>query len=208
MAGIHKTQLACRSLAGMTRTQTNRLEQSLDLGPAELFPIAREAILTWKLQESAGVIARPVRRVHVGQIVDLWLNPVWPLSAVRLRGRDLAVPVGSCEVIEVIDVIGSKPTRMSDNDPRPLGPSATDSVRAAGFVYRTLPGHLESGEQTFLVSVGTNGRLGVSITSESVPGHPLLKAVAPISVATQRMMAKRYAEGLKRMLRDSTLTRP
>ncbi|MDN5661226.1 MAG: hypothetical protein L0G72_10705, partial [Brevibacterium aurantiacum] len=64
----------------------NRLEQTLDLGPAELLPLAREAVLTWKLQESAGVIARPVRRVHVGQIIDLWLNPAWPLPAIRLRG--------------------------------------------------------------------------------------------------------------------------
>ncbi|MCF2570936.1 DUF1990 family protein [Brevibacterium sp. UCMA 11754] len=155
----------------------SRLEQTLDLGPAELFPMAREAILTWKLQESAGVIARPSRRVHPGQIIDLWLNPVWPSAPRRWRGRDLVLPVGSCEVIEVID-----------------------AESAAGFVYRTLPGHLESGEQTYLVSLGSDGRLGVSITSESVPGHPLLRAFAPMSVAAQGMMARRYAAGLKRML--------
>ncbi|GAA1946631.1 hypothetical protein GCM10009689_29770 [Brevibacterium antiquum] len=160
----------------------NRLKQTLDLGPAELFPTAREAILTWKLQESAGVIARPVRRVHVAQVVNLWLNPTWPLPAPHLRGRELTVPVGSCEVIEVIDA---------------------DS--AAGFVYRTLPGHLESGEQTFLVSVGADGRLGVSITSESVPGHPLLRALTPMSVAAQRMMARRYVAGLKTMLQQSSV---
>lgn len=157
----------------------NHLMHTLDLGSAELFPLAREAILTWKLQESAGVIARPVRRAHVDQVVDLRLNPVWPLRARRLRGRDLTVPVGSCEVVEV-----------------------TDTNCAAGFVYRTLPGHLESGEQTFLVSIGSTGRLGVSITSESVPGHPLLRTFAPISVATQKMMPRRYAAGLKRMLRQ------
>lgn len=155
----------------------NRLEQTLDLGPAELFPLAREAVLTWKLQESAGVIARPVRRVHVGQVVKLWLNPTWPSAPRRWRGRDLVLPVGSCIVLEVID----------------------EEARA-GFIYRTLPGHLESGEQTFLVSIGTDGRLGVSITSESVPGHPLLKTAAPMSVAAQRMMARRYVAGLKRML--------
>ncbi|WP_193096229.1 DUF1990 family protein [Brevibacterium sp. FME17] len=155
----------------------SRLEQTLDLGPAELFPMARDAILTWKLQESAGVIARPSRRVHPGQIIDLWLNPVWPSAPRRWRGRDLVLPVGSCIVLEVID-----------------------AESAAGFVYRTLPGHLESGEQTFLVSLGSDGRLGVSITSESVPGHPLLRAFAPMSVAAQRMMARRYAAGLKRML--------
>ena len=158
----------------------NHLEHHLDLGPASLFPLAREAALNWHLQEGAGVIARPRRRLQPGMTVDLWLNPVWPASPRRLRGRDLNVPVGSCEVLEVID-----------------------EPESAGFVYRTLPGHLESGEQTFLVAVGDNDRLVVSIVSDSVPGHPLLRAFAPISVAAQRMMARRYADGLRRMLRQS-----
>lgn len=155
----------------------NRLEHHLDLGAASLFPLARAAILSWQLQEGAGVIARPRRRVRAGMIVDLWLNPVWPASPRRWRGRDLNVPVGSCEVLEVID-----------------------EPRSAGFVYRTLPGHLESGEQTFLVSIGADDRLVVSIVSDSVPGHTLLRAFAPLSVAAQRMMARRYAAGLRRQL--------
>ena len=175
----------------------NHLEHHRDAGPASLFPLAREAILTWHLQEGAGVIARPRRRVRAGMIVNLRLNPVWPTSPRRLRGHDLNVRVGSCEVLEVID-----------------------EPRAAGFVYRTLPGHLESGEQTFLVSIGADDRPGVSagtgdrlgglsasgdrlvvsIVSDSVPGHPLLRAFAPFSVAAQRMMARRYVEGLRRML--------
>lgn len=171
----------------------NHLGHTLDLGSADLFPLAREAILTWKLQESAGVIARPVRRVQVGQVVNLWLNPAWPLSAPRLRGRELTIPVGSCEVVEVIDTVGPGAAGH-----RAVGP---DREQAAGFVYRALPGHLESGEQTFLVSVGSGGRLGVSITSESVPGHPLLRAFAPLSIAAQKMMARRYVAGLKRILR-------
>ena len=172
----------------------NRLKQTLDLGPAELFPMAREAILTWKLQESAGVIARPVRRVHPGQIIDLWFNPVWPSAPRRWRGRDLALPVGSCIVLELTVPVGSCEVI-----------EVIDAESAAGFVYRTLPGHLESGEQTFLVSVGADGRLGVSITSESVPGHPLLKAFTPMSVAAQKMMARRYVAGLKRMLQQSSV---
>ncbi|GAA1854641.1 DUF1990 family protein [Brevibacterium marinum] len=172
----------------------NQLEHTLDLGPVDLFPAAREAILTWKLQESAGVIARPVRRVRVGQIVGLWLNPVWPRPAVRLRGRDLALPIGSCEVVDVIDTAGTEAERAALEE--------FGAERTAGFVYRTLPEHLESGEQSFRVFVGTNDRLGVSITSQSVPGHPLLQAVAPMSVAAQKMMARRYANGLKQMLRQ------
>lgn len=187
----------------------NQLGHTLDLGPAELFPVAREAILTWTLQESAGVIARPVRRVRVGQIVDLWLNPVWPRSAVRLRGRDLTVPVGSCEVVDVIDTAGTETagtetagTELARTEKDGAALEEVGAGRTAGFVYRTLPGHLESGEQSFLVFIGSNGRLSVSITSQSVPGHPWLQAVAPMSVAAQKMMARRYANGLRQLLQQ------
>ncbi|WP_426936771.1 hypothetical protein ACQE2J_17770 [Brevibacterium sp. LE-L] len=46
----------------------------------------------------------------------------------------------------------------------------------------------------------------MSITSDSTPGHPLLRAFSPLSVAAQRMMAARYAEGMKQLL-SSTLDR-
>src|SRR5699024_2739753 len=58
----------------------NHLEHHLDLGPAHLFALAREAVLTWALQESAGVSVRPARSVHTGQVVDLRLDPLWPAS--------------------------------------------------------------------------------------------------------------------------------
>ncbi|QPS34787.1 DUF1990 family protein [Brevibacterium casei] len=155
----------------------NHLEHVRDIGSAELFPLASEAILTWQLQEGTGVIARPQRRVRPGMVVDLWLNPLWPAPPLRQRGEDLVIPVGSCIVVDVID-----------------------TERQAGFVYRTRPGHLESGVQTFLVSIDDDDRLVVSITSRSLPGHPLLKAAAPLSVAAQKMMAARYAAGLERLL--------
>jgi len=163
----------------------NHLEHHLDLGPAHLFALAREAVLTWALQESAGVSVRPARSVHTGQVVDLRLDPLWPASPRRLRGRDLTMPVGSCVVVRVVD-----------------------EADRAGFTYRTLPGHMETGEETFLVSTGSDGRLGVSITAESVPGHPLLKAAGPAAAAGQSMMARRYAEGLRRLLAASASRAP
>jgi uncharacterized protein (UPF0548 family) len=161
----------------------NHLEHHLDLGPASLFPLAREAIFEWKLQEGAGVTVRPARRVAEGQVVDLQLNPLWPASPRRLRGRDALVTVGSCVVIRVID----EPDR-------------------AGFTYRTLPGHFENGEETFVVSTDEQGRLGVSISADSSPSHPLLKAAGPIEPLSQKMMAKRYADGLKRLLTERAST--
>ena len=158
----------------------NHLEFHLDVGPAVQFPLARDAVFTWALQDLAGVVVRPSRRVVEGQIVDLRLNPGWPAAPRRLRGRDLLVPVGSCVVTRVID-----------------------EADRAGFTYRTLPGHLEDGEETFLVSIGTDDRLAVTISADSVPAHPLLRLGAPATVAGQEMMARRYAEGLKRQLRTA-----
>ena len=145
----------------------NHLEFHLDLGPAAQFPLAREAVFSWALQELAGVVVRPSRRVVEGQIVALRLNPGWPASPRRLRGRDLLVPVGSCVVTRAID-----------------------EADRAGFTYRTLPGHLEDGEETFLVSADAEGRLAVSITADSVPGHPLLKAagLAPSTSEGNRLI--------------------
>ncbi|WP_434593287.1 DUF1990 family protein [Brevibacterium sp. 1718] len=162
----------------------NHLEFHLDLGSGDQFPLAREAIFSWTLQELAGVVVRPSRRVSEGQIVDLGLNPAWPAPPRRPRGRDLLVPVGSCVV-----------TRVFDEKDR------------AGFTYRTLPGHLESGEETFLVSIGADGRLGVTISADSVPAHPLLRLGAPVTVAAQELMARRYVEGLKRQLRTAERSR-
>ena len=162
----------------------NHLEFHLDLGSGDQFPLAREAIFSWMMQDLAGVVVRPSRRVSEGQIVDLGLNPAWPAPPRRLRGRDLLVPVGSCVV-----------TRVFDEKDR------------AGFTYRTLPGHLENGEETFLVSIGADGRLGVTISADSVPAHPLLRLGAPVTVAAQELMAKRYAEGLKRQLRTAERSR-
>lgn len=161
----------------------NHLEHRLDLGPTDLLPLAREAIFTWTLQELAGVVVRPARRVREGQVVDLRLNPAWPASPRRVRGRDLLVPVGSCVVVRVFD----EPDRV-------------------GFTYRTLPGHLENGEETFLVSIGDDGRLGATIRAASVPAHPLLRLAAPVTVAAQEMMARRYAAGLELLLTGRTDT--
>lgn len=159
----------------------NRIEHTLDLGAAELFPLAREAILSWELHESAGVLARPLRRIEVGHLVDLRLNPMWPRPPRCLRGEELTIPVGACQIAEVVD----------DED-------------RAGFTYRTQPGHLVSGDETFLVSVGADGRLGVTISSTSMPGHPLLRAVAPLSVTGQKLMARRYAHGLRQALKGAS----
>ncbi|RBP62208.1 uncharacterized protein (UPF0548 family) [Brevibacterium sanguinis] len=157
-------------------SEGNHLSCTLDLGAADLFPAAREAVLTWELHEAAGVLIRPRRRVDVGRRVELRLDALWPLPP--RRRRVLTVPVGGCEITEVVD-----------------------TATCAGFTYRTLPGHLVSGEETFLVSIGTDGRLGVTITSTSVPEPAPLRTVAPLVVAGQQHMARRYAQGLRRILK-------
>lgn len=57
------------------------------------------------------------------------------------------------------------------------------------------------------MSVGTDGRLRVAISADSVPAHPLLRPGAPVTVAAQELMARRYAEGLKRQLKTAERSR-
>ena len=159
----------------------NHHEHRVDLGPASLLPLARAALLNWAPHELAGVSVAPARPVRIGAVVDLRLNPVWPTSPRRLRGRDLTVPVGSCVVTDLVD-----------EDTR------------AGFTYRTLPGHLESGEETFHIEVTAEGRLSFLITAESTHDHPVLRALGPLAGAGQTMMTRRYAAGLQRLLGASS----
>ncbi|MBE8147265.1 DUF1990 family protein [Brevibacterium casei] len=134
----------------------NHLEHVRDIGPAELFPLASEAILTWpsggrrrhRPPAASGATGNGRRPLAQSAVAG---------SAAAARGEDLVIPVGSCIVVDVID-----------------------TERQAGFVYRTRPGHLESGVQTFLVSIDDDDRLVVSITSRSPRDIPCSKRPLPV----------------------------
>lgn len=62
------------------------------------------------------------------------------------------------------------------------GPDAGGTTWRVGFTYRTLAGHPELGEETFSAEKDqVTGQVLVALRSWSRPGHPLSRALSPVS---------------------------
>ena len=71
-----------------------------------------------------------------------------------------------------------------------------DEPRRFGFAYGTLPGHVECGEERFLIEWLPDDSVWYDILAFSRPQHPLVKLSAPLA----RRLQKRFArESLARM---------
>lgn len=69
---------------------------------------------------------------------------------------------------------------------------------ACGFVYGTLAGHPESGEERFLVEIDTDERVTLRITAFSRPGSVLARSLGPVGRVVQRWVTRRYGRSLRR----------
>ena len=88
--------------------------------------------------------------------------------------------------------------------PGPLGLRApvrvvrvVDEPTRAGFVYGTLPGHPEDGEEAFLVHLDHDGTVRLAVTAFSRPGSLLTRVGGPIARVAQRIMARRYVAAIR-----------
>ena len=72
-----------------------------------------------------------------------------------------------------------------------------------GFSYGTLPGHPESGEETFVLERRDAGTY-FCVRAFSRPVEPLARLAGPIGRAVQRSVTRRYVTGLRRFV-DSTI---
>ena len=71
-----------------------------------------------------------------------------------------------------------------------------DEPRRFGFAYGTLPGHVERGEERFLIEWLEDDSVWYDILAFSRPQHPLVKVSVPLA----RMLQKRFArDSLARM---------
>jgi uncharacterized protein (UPF0548 family) len=103
----------------------------------------------------------------------------------------------------------------ADGDARPglhvvsrLGPGITAPCRVVyvidepgrrGFAYGTLPGHPESGEESFLVTVGEDGEVLFTVRAFTRPGTLLARAIGPVGRVAQRLVAERYVRSMRRL---------
>lgn len=110
---------------------------------------------------------------------------VFPPDAPLLAGATVIVTLGTrvgaivapCRIMTVID----EPGRF-------------------GFVYGTLPGHPEQGEESFMVSIAEDGIVRFDIRAFSRPGDPLTRCAGPIGRTMQSIATKAYLRSLRRFV--------
>ena len=71
-----------------------------------------------------------------------------------------------------------------------------DEPDRCGFAYGTLPGHPESGEESFMVERRPDATLTLAITAFSRPAATLSKISAPLGRRIQDLFTSRYLRAL------------
>jgi uncharacterized protein (UPF0548 family) len=66
-----------------------------------------------------------------------------------------------------------------------------------GFAYGTLPGHAESGEEAFIVTLENDDSVWLDITAFSRPATTLMKVAGPLGRFGQSFMTDRYVAAMR-----------
>lgn len=82
---------------------------------------------------------------------------------------------------------------------------AIDTERQFGFAYGTLPGHVEQGEELFLVEKDANGVVRYSIRAFSRPRHWLARLGYPLVRAWQRKFASDSKRSMAGFVQNANL---
>jgi uncharacterized protein (UPF0548 family) len=75
-----------------------------------------------------------------------------------------------------------------------------DDLNRKGFAYGTLPGHPESGEESFIVEQTEDGSVWLEISAFSRPANALWWIVYPVLRLSQLYYTRRYFESLSGVL--------
>ena len=75
-----------------------------------------------------------------------------------------------------------------------------DEPRRRGFAYGTLPGHPESGEESFIVSIGYDDIVTFTVQAFSRPGGMLTRVAGPVARMVQRGITDRYVRSLQSLV--------
>nr|WP_295699467.1 DUF1990 domain-containing protein [Lapillicoccus sp.] len=71
-----------------------------------------------------------------------------------------------------------------------------DEPHRSGFAYGTLPGHPESGEESFVVERSPDGTLTLTITAVSRPATRAARLAGPLGAGIQDLVTQRYLRAL------------
>jgi uncharacterized protein (UPF0548 family) len=141
-----------------------------------------------KLGEGADTYQRAISALRRWQHFDLgWLKIVPPGTAIAV-GNTVAVQsktfglwsLSACRIVYVID--------------------EEQEVKKFGFAYGTLPDHVESGEERFMIEWEPDDSVWYDIFAFSRPQHPLVRLGRPLARRLQKQFAR---ESLAAMLAAS-----
>lgn len=112
---------------------------------------------------------------------------VWPDDARAELGTDLivALGLGPITVVALDRVV-----------------AVVDEPGRWGFAYGTLPGHIEVGEEAFLVERRPDGTVVVRITARSHVALPPRRLLQQVLLPIQRRYAERYLAAIERAVAD------
>jgi uncharacterized protein (UPF0548 family) len=134
--------------------------------------------------ERARSALRRWEQFHLGW-VEAWPadTPLQPGAVVAVMGRAFGLwCLNACRIVYVIDESGP--------------------VQKFGFAYGTLPGHVESGEERFLIEWDTSDdRVHYDILAFSKPNHLLIRLGYPFVRRLQKRFGQDSAASLLRATR-------
>jgi uncharacterized protein (UPF0548 family) len=81
-----------------------------------------------------------------------------------------------------------------------------DEPNRYGFAYGTLPGHIESGEEVFLVELDTDGRIWYKLRAYSQPRHWMVRLGYPLARTLQEKFRQDSALAVQRYVQGTAAT--
>lgn len=117
------------------------------------------------------------------------------LPGMRVFPEQLGIHTGATVVLTVGTPIASlvAPCRVV---------GVVDGQTRWGFAYGTLPGHPEQGEESFAVSMSSDGTVHFEIEAFSRPADTLVRLSGPFGRGVQRGATGAYLRALKRFVED------
>ncbi|MFJ2032758.1 DUF1990 family protein [Streptosporangium sp. NPDC087985] len=139
-------------------------------------------------------VLRYRRRLGPGTALDHAAESLltWQVHA-RLGLRPVASAPRAAPGVTVVCGLGAGPVRL-------LIPCrvvwVAEEENRAGFAYGTLPGHPESGEESFLLERAGDGRVWFTVQAFTRPGRWYTRVAGPATALVQQAFARAYARKL------------
>ena len=137
--------------------------------------------------QGAEAFDRAAEAMRQWGMFDLGWTSAYPLTEVQEEGGIVGVlawvlgiwSLNACRIVYTVD----------ENGP----------LRRLGFAYGTLPGHVQCGEESFLLELDDDGTVSFEITAVSRPRHPLAWMAYPL---VRRRQARFRRDSLRWMARE------